>query len=213
MRIALGSSSPRRRQLLEEAGFELLVLPPEVDETRQEGESPVALVERLARMKAQACLALPQLQAPGRSGCQAVIAADTVVWMPGRDVLGKPRDTHDAARMLRELSGRESRVSTGVCLAALPEHGSPRPASFVETTTVSFWELTRTQIDAYAQSGEPLDKAGAYGIQGRGRFLVRSIAGDYQNVVGLPVSRLVRELSDLLGDEVDLAAQVLGGAQ
>lgn len=211
MRIALASSSPRRRQLLEDAGFQLTVLPPEVDEARLEGESPTELVERLARLKARACLALPQLHPPACSGCRAVVAADTIVWTPERDVLGKPTGEEDARCMLRELSGRESWVSTGVCLALPSESTGPRTRSFVETTRVAFWELTDAQIDAYARSGEPLDKAGAYGIQGRGRFLIRSIAGDYQNVVGLPVSRLVRELSELLDEEADITTGVLGG--
>jgi len=113
------------------------------------------------------------------------------VWF--RDVeLGKPADTDDARRMLRALSGHTHHVSTGVAIARAGEE-----RSFVETSDVTFYELTDAQIDSYVSSGEPMDKAGAYGIQGLGRLLVREIRGDYFNIVGLPVARLVRELEDM----------------
>lgn len=198
--MILASQSPRRRELLEAAGFELTVVPASIDEARRAGEGPVALVERLAREKAAAVAD----RLGDEAGGEPVVAADTIVWTDDGAVLGKPADDADAARMLRELSGRTHHVSTGVCLVA---PGGER-RSFVETTDVTFWELTDAQIEAYVKSGEPADKAGSYGIQGAGRMLVRGIRGDYENVVGLPVARLVRELSELLGaDGDDLVAR------
>lgn len=193
-RLVLASGSPRRRQLLEEAGFGLVVLPADVDERRQEGESPTELVGRLARLKLRACVGAH----PGAVAGRAVVAADTIVWTPEGLVMGKPADEGDARRMLAELSGRESRVSTGVALALCDQAGAAvAQASFVETTRVLFWDLSEEEVDSYVASGEPMDKAGAYGIQGLGRLLVRGIDGDYFNVVGLPVSRVVRELGAL----------------
>ena len=193
--MILASQSPRRRELLEAAGFELRVVPASIDEARRAGEGPVALVERLAREKAAAVAD----RLGDEAGGEPVVAADTIVWTDDGAVLGKPADDADAARMLRELSGRTHHVSTGVCLLAPARDGHRARQSFVETTDVTFWELTDAQVDAYVASGEPADKAGAYGIQGAGRMLVRGIRGDYENVVGLPVARLVRELSELLG--------------
>lgn len=202
--MILASQSPRRRELLEAAGFELTVVPASIDEARRAGEKPVALVERLACEKAAAVADRLGSESDG----EPVVAADTIVWTDDGAVLGKPADDADAARMLRELSGRTHHVSTGACLLALARDGHRARRSFVETTDVTFWELTDAQVDAYVASGEPADKAGAYGIQGAGRMLVRGIRGDYENVVGLPVARLVRELSELLGaDGDDLVAR------
>ena len=203
--MILASQSPRRRELLAQAGFALEVVPADIDETRAPGETPVELVGRLAREKAEAVRAtLDRAPADG-----LLVAADTIVWM-GDEALGKPADDEDAAAMLRSLSGRTHHVSTGVCALLLGE-GACRQAegSFVETTDVTFWELTEDQIGAYVATGEPCDKAGAYGIQGTGRLLVRGIAGDYANVVGLPVARLVRELSALAPDRGDLVANAI----
>jgi len=189
--MILASASPRRQDLLARAGFTLSIEPADIDETRQPGESPLALVERLATQKAQASLAA---HGPLASG-ETLLAADTIVWT-GDDVLGKPADANDARRMLRELSGCTHHVSTGVCLITANEGGTPpyTSRSFVETTAVTFRELTDSEIDAYVQSGEPMDKAGAYGIQGgAGRFVER-LDGDYDNVVGLPVARVLEEL-------------------
>lgn len=193
--MILASQSPRRRELLEAAGFGLTVVPASIDEARRAGEEPVALVERLAREKAAAVADRLGSESDG----EPVVAADTIVWTDDGAVLGKPADDADAARMLRELSGRTHHVSTGACLLAPARDGHRARRSFVETTDVTFWELTDAQVDAYVASGEPADKAGAYGIQGAGRILVRGIRGDYENVVGLPVARLVRELSELMG--------------
>ena len=207
--MILASQSPRRRELLVQAGFELSLAPADIDESRLPGERPAELVERLAREKAEAALA--GLGAARLAGQGALVAADTIVWTAD-DVLGKPADATDATRMLRELSGRTHHVSTGACLVALSPAGEPTArTSFVETTDVTFWDLTDEEVAAYVDSSEPLDKAGAYGIQGAGRLLVRRISGDYQNVVGLPVARLVRELGRLLGTQDLVAASIREG--
>ena len=132
-----------------------------------------------------------------------MVAADTTVWIDGLE-LGKPRDDKDARAMLVRLSGRTHHVSTGVCVLA-----AERESSFVETSSVTFFKLSPEQIDAYVRSGEPRDKAGAYGIQGRGRLLVSGIEGDYFNIVGLPVARLARELDALLGEGLGGEAPVV----
>ena len=208
--MILASQSPRRRELLADAGFELTVVPADIDETRLPEEKPVDLVLRLAKQKAEAVRATLG-EAPSD---ELLVAADTIVWM-GDEALGKPTDAPDAAAMLRELSGRTHHVSTGVCALRLsPEGRAIARTSFVETTDVTFWELTEAEIAAYVDTGEPQDKAGAYGIQGAGRLLVKSIEGDYSNVVGLPIARLVRELGKLYKGEKDLVAEALrnGGA-
>lgn len=208
--MILASQSPRRRELLSAAGFDLEVVPADIEETRLPGEKPVELVGRLASEKAEAVRA----SLTSAAGDGLLVAADTIVWM-GDEALGKPSDAPDAARMLRELSGRTHQVSTGVCALLLNDDATVAARSrFVETTEVTFWDLTDAEIDAYVQTGEPLDKAGAYGIQGAGRLLVRGIVGDYCNVVGLPLARLVRELADLTDDTRDLVARAIkiGGA-
>lgn len=203
--MILASQSPRRYELLSDAGFSLEVVPADIDETRLPGEKPVDLVLRLAAEKAEAV----RSQLPRRPDDGLLVAADTIVWMGG-EALGKPRDAEDARRMLEELSGRTHCVSTGVCAMALAVDGScANQAQFVETTEVTFWDLSKEEVDAYVATGEPLDKAGAYGIQGAGRLLVRGISGDYSNVVGLPIARLVRELASLAPKARDLVADAI----
>lgn len=192
--------------MLEELGFELEIVPADIDETRLEGEHPRDLVQRLAHEKAWHVLKTHGLGADG-----FLLAADTIVWM-GEEALGKPANDEDARHMLRELSGKTHHVSTGVSLLYRGGDGSDtREASFVETTDVTFHELTDAQIAAYARSGECSDKAGAYAIQGTGRLLVSGIRGDYPNVVGLPVCRVVREMAALSGDnsEQDIVETLL----
>src|SRR5579884_1132302 len=169
--LILASASPRRHEILSAAGIAHVVRPARIPEERRDGESPVAFVRRLAEEKA---LAVPH------SREDIVLGADTVVCID-EQVLGKPSDSEDAARMLRLLSGRVHLVHTGFCLLA--------PASRVidvATTRVAFAGLTPAEIDQYVRSGEPHDKAGAYAIQGCASKFVRWIDGCYFNVVGLP---------------------------
>jgi septum formation protein len=177
--VVLASESPRRRQLLELLGLSCEVLPAHLDETWRNGEAPSAHAERLAREKAAA---------RARPGAVA-IGADTIVVIDGA-ILGKPRDAADAAVMLRRLSGREHEVFTGVAVA----HGG-RTASGAARTLVRFRSLDDATISAYVATGEPMDKAGAYGIQGYGAVLVERIEGDYFTVMGLGLGLL----TDLLG--------------
>lgn len=185
MSIILASQSPRRRELLAQMGVpQFEVVPALGEEIASPGLSPAQLVEVLSRQKAEevAVQAGPD---------DVVIAADTVVAVDGA-VLGKPRDPADAARMLSLLSGRAHTVYTGVTV---------RRGTFSRTaheaTQVRFRPLTQSEISAYIATGEPMDKAGAYGIQGRGALFVEGIEGDYYNVMGLPVCRLGRILARL----------------
>lgn len=187
MKLVLASASPRRAEILRNAGLPFVVLSSAVDETPIPGEDPQDLVQRLATAKAE-------LVAARAVGPAIVIAADTVVTLEGA-ILGKPRTTQDARQMLEKLSGRTHSVLTGVTLIRLPDAERRR---FVEVTQVHFAALSDPDIVRYLSSGEPFDKAGAYAIQGMaGRFVPR-IDGCYFNVVGLPLARLCREL-DALG--------------
>ena len=186
--MILASQSPRRIELMREAGFDFRIIPADIDETPREGETPFELVERLAASKA-ASIAATQAE-PG----ELVVAADTIVAIDG-ELLGKPADAAEARAMLAHLSGRTHQVATGVCLTRGGTAGPDDARSFVSITDVEFYELTEDEIAAYVETGEPLDKAGAYGIQGvGGRILVRRIDGDFYNVVGLPIARVVREI-------------------
>ncbi|WP_301870636.1 Maf family protein [Collinsella tanakaei] len=195
--MILASQSPRRIELMDEAGFTCRVIPADIDETPHEGEQPLDLVGRLAKDKAL-CVASEHAHAG-----EIVVAADTIVTIDGV-ILGKPADAQDAKRMLRLLSGRTHQVATGVCVAranAAGDTAEPVLQNFVEVTDVTFYTLDEDTIDEYAQSGEPLDKAGAYGIQGKGgRMLVEKIDGDFYNVVGLPIARVARTIRDMQQD-------------
>ena len=181
MKLILASASPRRREILKNAGFEFEVKTSEADETLPDGISPEDAVELLAKLKNEAVRA---------ESDTTVISADTIVVCDGK-ILGKPKDEADAFDMLRTLSGREHFVYTGVCLRK-----GEKKTVFFEKTAVYFYELCDSEISAYITTGEPMDKAGAYGIQGNGAVLVKKIDGDYLNVVGLPLARLVRELKE-----------------
>lgn len=195
--MILASQSPRRIELIDEAGFTCRVIPADIDETPHEGEQPLDLVGRLAKDKAL-CVASEHAHAG-----EIVVAADTIVTIDGV-ILGKPADAQDAKRMLRLLSGRTHQVATGVCVAranAAGDTAGPVLQNFVEVTDVTFYALDEDTIEEYAQSGEPLDKAGAYGIQGKGgRMLVEKIDGDFYNVVGLPIARVARTIRDMQQD-------------
>ncbi len=180
VRIILASQSPRRRELLAQIGLAHEVRPADIDESVHPGEEPVPHCERLARDKAHT-LALVHPDA-------VVIGSDTIVVIDGA-ILGKPRDAADAVTMLERLSGREHTVYTAVAVAQ-----GGRTLSAVEAVRVQFRALTREQIDAYVNTGEPMDKAGAYGIQGFGATIVQRIDGDYFAVMGLPLGKLVELL-------------------
>ena len=181
--IILASTSPRRRELLTLAGVKFEVLALNVDESVPKGTPPEYAVEMTARKKAMAIAE--------RHGRSIVIGADTVVVCDGK-ILGKPKSKKEAVEMLKMLSGREHLVMTGVCIA----HGGETEIYHV-VTKVKFYELSNKNINDYVNPGEPMDKAGAYGIQGRGCVLVESIEGDYFNIVGLPISSLCRKLKKL----------------
>lgn len=176
MRVYLASKSPRRMELLCALGAEVTVVPANIDESAFSAPSPRELVHLLAEKKA--------LSAQVQETNIPLIAADTVVDLDGR-ILGKPHDAEDACAMLHALSGREHLVHTGVAVRL-----GERLLADTVTTRVFFRELTDAEIHAYLQTGEPFDKAGAYGIQGRGSLFVHRIEGDYFTVVGLPICRL-----------------------
>ena len=165
------------------------------DEELDEKPTCEEMVRHLAECKAMS--ALDDETKPG----EVILAADTIVAVDGEE-LGKPHSEEDAIEMLHALSGRTHEVSTGVCLLSPTRTGGHRSFSFYETTRVTFYELDDTTIEAYVKTGEPLDKAGAYGIQGLGRALVRTIEGDYFNVVGLPVAKTMRTLEAFIGKSV-----------
>lgn len=182
--VVLASGSPRRRELLGQMGIEdFEVLPAQGEETAPEGLAPDALVARLALQKAREVAALrPET---------TVIGADTVVALDGR-VLGKPSDEEEAREMLSALSGRRHQVYTGMAVLS-----GGQAFTHVECTQVEFRPLTAEEIAAYVATGESMDKAGAYGIQGRACVFIRGIQGDYYNVVGLPVCALHELLAQL----------------
>lgn len=195
MKIILASQSPRRKELLERMGIkDFETISPNVDERAFHGLPPEELVRRLSAEKAAAVA--------GKVGEDAiVIAADTVVALEGA-VLGKPADELDAFKMLSALSGVRHQVYTGVTVC----RGGEKQTAH-EVTDVTFRELSEREIEDYISTGEPMDKAGAYGIQGYGALLIQGISGDYYNVMGLPVCRLSGILSRFGVDCLKLAAQ------
>lgn len=178
LRLVLASGSPRRRELLHGLDIRPEVRPVDLDETPLTGEAPDELVLRLARAKAAA-----------QSGAgELILAADTIVVL-GDEILGKPADRSDAVAMLSRLAGREHQVLTGV---ALFEVAGDRRAEAVERSHVRIAPMTDGEVEWYVDTGEPLDKAGAYAIQGIGALFVESVRGSYTNVVGLPLPTLYR---------------------
>ena len=180
--LILASASPRRHELLLAAGIEHVVRPNHIPENRRPGESPMAFVQRVAEEKARATTRGPD---------DIVLAADTAVAVADQ-VFGKPTDDPNAAQMLRLLSGRDHWVHTGICILS-----NKSEIVDVASTRVSFVALTEEEIQEYTRSGEPRDKAGAYGIQGRASKFVHSLEGCYHNVVGLPVSLVYSHLKSL----------------
>lgn len=188
MKLILASASPRRAEILRNACFAFEVRPAHVDESSLANEAAEDYVRRLAETKALSIA--NSLKENDRAA--VVIGADTAVLSEGR-ILGKPRDANDARAMLHQLSGRTHEVLTGIALVRLAD-GAPR--AHVETTRVSFLPLSDADIEAYVATGEPFDKAGAYGIQGLAGKFVSRIEGCYFNVMGLPLSRLWQMLRE-----------------
>ncbi len=182
-KIILASASPRRKELLETAGIEFEICVSDADESIPGGTKPVDAAKMTATKKA---LAVAESHKD-----DIVIGADTIVVANGK-ILGKPKDTADAEAMLRELSGIEHEVITGVCIV-----NDGKTNAFEQISKVKFYELTADEIKSYVATGEPMDKAGSYGIQGKGCVLVEKIEGDYFNIVGLPVAKVVREIRKL----------------
>lgn len=185
--IILASASPRRKEILEKAGISCSVMVSRVNE-KTERTKPEDVVVDLARKKA--------FDVARRAGELAIIiAADTMVVIGGK-ILGKPKDRAEAVKMLLQLQGNTHRVYTGVAFVIKDMSGEDRKRSFFVETKVSISAMTMAQIEAYADTGEPLDKAGGYGIQGRFSVFVNRIEGDYYNVVGLPIQALYKALLD-----------------
>ncbi len=195
--IILASESPRRRELLTQLGVPFRIVPPCHDERRQPGEAPADYARRNARAKARSVLA--RVAAGTRRPARRVIilGADTIVVRRGR-VLEKPRDAAHAWAMLRALSGRRHQVITGLCFLATRPPAAPVARTLVVRTDVLFRALRPDEINAYVDTGEPLDKAGAYAIQGGAGHMVREIHGSYTNVVGLPLAEVAEVLARLL---------------
>lgn len=195
-KIVLASASPRRRELLEQIGIKFdIVVSNEPEDEIDKSLSPENYTSELALMKA--CNVAKKLTGTKRKD-SLIIAADTVVYSDGK-ILGKPKDSDDAFRILKSLSGKAHEVYTGICVMRLTD-GYATSKSI--KTTVKFKELTDKTIKAYIKTGEPADKAGAYGIQSRGAVLVEEICGDYFNVVGLPLSALYDVLISEFGDYI-----------
>lgn len=178
--LVLASTSPRRKELLQKLNIPFITFSPNVNESINLDLSPQDIVMTLSLRKANSALnTYPN---------SVIIGSDTIV-VSGGKVLGKPDNEEDAKQMLKQLSGQVHSVYTGVTIIDRTEC-----ISFFEKADVEFWTLEDTEIEQYVESGEPLDKAGAYGIQGIGALLVKSIQGDYYSIVGLPISRLARSL-------------------
>jgi septum formation protein len=185
MRLVLASASPRRQELLRNAGIDFVAQPANIEEVRRAGETATDFAERMAREKAQAVR--------NSLSEEWILAADTIV-VVADEVLGKPADENDAIRMLRSLSGREHQVITAVCLL-----GADFEDVRSESTSVHFLPITDAEIRDYIATGEPMGKAGAYAIQGMASRWISKIGGDYSNVVGLPVDVVGRMLREHAG--------------
>lgn len=187
VKIILASASPRRRELLGQIGLDFQMLVSEVEE-KVTTDVPYLVVEQLSAKKAEAVAKKPEAEESA-----LVIGADTIVACDGQ-ILGKPKDKQEAVYMLQKLQGRSHQVYTGVTLIY---QGEVR--TFHEATEVEFYPMTDAEITAYVETSDPLDKAGAYGIQGYCARYIKGIVGDYNNVVGLPVGRLYQEIKRLEG--------------
>ena len=193
--LILASASPRRKELLEQIGLKARILVPQVDESRVSASAPASLTMELAQLKAKDVVARYDWS-QGTSPRCLVLAADTVVAFQGQ-MLGKPGDEGEAIGMLQTLQGQTHEVVTGVCLLAAEQGVVQTTSVWAETTRVTFRDLTPAEIAAYVKTGEPYDKAGAYGIQGRAAAFVSGVEGCYFNVVGLPLGSLCQRLNEL----------------
>lgn len=206
VQVILASSSPRRKELLEQLGFSAKVIPSNVEEKRRDGEEPEMYVKRLAREKVLAVVQRVQAtQTPANDLSRAlrqtqreeparwVVGADTVVVLEGH-IFEKPTDTHDAFEMLLRLEGREHEVITGFCVYDLKKNKEGLQAV---RTGVTFKTMSKTEIERYIAVGEGADKAGAYAVQGVGAYLVERIDGSYSNVVGLPLCQVVEMMQEM----------------
>ncbi len=189
--LVLASASPRRRGYLHQLGYDFEVMAPEIEEKPCPNEAAAAYVLRNAREKSAAVI-------PRAPSGAVVVAADTVVVLNGR-IMEKPETPAHAHDMLRALSGHTHQVITAVCIRCAESPGAEIVRSFAVTTDVEFKDLPDDEIEAYIRSGEPLDKAGAYAIQGRAAYMIRQIRGSYTNVVGLPLTELEEVLSGDFG--------------
>jgi septum formation protein len=187
--LILGSQSPRRLELLRAMGVPVEVVTAGIDEVLQPGERPDAMATRLARQKSAAVVYALGRQGRGVSG-RWVLCADTIVHIGG-ELLGKPRDLDDARRMLRLLSGRTHHVTTGFVLHGEDAFDAP---AYAETTAVTFRAMSEDEVRRYAATGEGIDKAGGYAVQGLAAAFVERLEGSYANVVGLPIHRVVEVL-------------------
>jgi len=189
--LVLASASPRRREFLSNLGYLFMAFAPETEEKARSGESAADYVLRNALEKAR--------EVAGRmKGNEVVVGADTVVVLRGH-IMEKPKSESDAQEMLQALSGETHQVITGVAVCGPGENGKEIVRSLAVSTDVEFKKLSDEEITAYIQSGEPMDKAGAYAIQGGAAHMIRQIRGSYTNVVGLPLTELVAILSDEFG--------------
>ena len=203
-RVILASGSPRRKELLAQIGIEFEVLTSDVEE-HSKFTAPAELVKDLASQKAEAVCEkyrdyfnkVTEREGKKKTDDVVIIGADTIVAM-GEQILGKPKDEQDAYSMLSELQGNRHQVYTGVCLLLIKKDGTQKKLSFAEMTQVSICPMSAEEIRCYISSGDPMDKAGSYGIQGRFARHIEGIEGDYYNVVGLPVCRLYQELKQIL---------------
>ena len=198
--IILASNSPRRKELLEQVGVVFEVCPAKGEEIITKTQ-PREVVMELARQKAEEVASMISTYGdlhPDTTTPQdlLVIGADTVVAYDGK-ILGKPADEADAKRMLSMLSGNTHSVFTGVTLVLIDKSGRAGELVFYEKTNVKMHEMTETEIDRYIATGEPMDKAGSYGIQGKCAIYIEKIDGDYNNVVGLPITRIYQELKKI----------------
>ena len=195
MELILGSQSPRRRELLERMGLQFRVLSAEIDETNYKTDDPETTVRRICEAKATA---VERILRSAENDClqdTLILSSDTIVVLDGT-IMGKPRDEAEACAMLAALSGREHAVYTAFCLLPI-QHAArsvQKAMCHCEKTYVKFRTLSPEEIEAYVSTGEPMDKAGAYGIQNLGAMLVESIRGDYFTVMGLPVCQLALAL-------------------